>query len=65
MINVDLKSKVVTADQKVFMVRPGAHYKLYNLFLESEAIIVDFLGLELSNGTPFEQQPNMTVSSPT
>lgn len=59
MINVDLISKVITADQKVFMVRPGSHYKLYNLFLESEAIIVDFLGLELTNGTPFEEQENM------
>jgi hypothetical protein len=59
LIKVDLRSKVIGPDQKVFFVRPGARYKLYDLFREESAIFADILGLELSTGTPIDEQEHV------
>ena len=43
------------------MVRPGSNYKLYNVFLETEAIFADILGLELRAGVSLEQQDQISA----
>ena len=61
LIKVDLRSKVIGHDHSAFMVRPGSNYKLYNVFLETEAIFADILGLELRAGVSLEQQDQITA----
>lgn len=59
LIHVDLRAKVIGPHQRVFFVRPGARYKLYDLFQERSAIFADILGLEFTTGVPLEEQENI------
>ncbi|SEK27960.1 hypothetical protein SAMN05444413_101240 [Roseivivax marinus] len=56
MIRVDLNSRIIDEGHKVFMVRPGANYRLYDLFRENEAIFADIVALDLKQGISFDDQ---------
>jgi hypothetical protein len=61
MINVDLKSRVVSDQHQVYLVRPGANYRLHTDFYENSAIISDLVGLDFQRGVPLLEQPNLVA----
>lgn len=52
-INIDIKTRALPADHRVYIVRPGANYRLYQDVAEQETILFDLPALDLPRGVPF------------
>ncbi|CAI2931901.1 hypothetical protein [Aminobacter niigataensis] len=54
-IHIDIKTRILPAAHRVYVVRPGAHYRLYDEVKAQNAILYDLPGLELPEGVAFRQ----------
>ncbi|MBY3260384.1 hypothetical protein HFO15_01715 [Rhizobium laguerreae] len=47
MINIDIHTKRITSDTRIFVARPGAKYRFYELFVDRNFVGPDLPGLDL------------------
>lgn len=47
MINIDIRTKFIRDDVRVFVVRPGAHYRLFQQFVDNQVVGIELPALNL------------------
>lgn len=60
-IEVDIRTRILKNDHRVYIVRPGAGYRLYNDVDQASAILFDLPGLELDNKIKFSNTPDLVA----
>jgi hypothetical protein len=60
-INIDIKTRVLPADHRAYIVRPGAGYRLYDDVATKSAILYDVPALDIPQGTSFAEIPDIAA----
>lgn len=60
-IHIDIKTRILPADHRVYIVRPGANYRLYQDVVAQSAIIYDLPGLDLPDKVPFREVEDISA----
>jgi hypothetical protein len=59
-IHIDIKTRVLPSDHRVYVVRPGGRYRLYGDVRSSSAILYDVPALSLEAGKSFSKAPEIS-----
>jgi hypothetical protein len=60
-IRIDLNTKIIPSDRKVFIARPGKGYRLYQQFYENNLIGPELPGIDLERGKKLSEQTRMDL----
>lgn len=58
-ITIDIKTRILPDDHRVFIVRPGANYGLYEEVADKAVILFDLPGMSLNPGVTFSEIENI------
>ncbi|KAB0571077.1 hypothetical protein [Brucella pituitosa] len=61
MINIDIRTKFIRDDVRVFVIRPGAHYRLFQQFLDSEMVGIELPALDLPKFRTLDEIENLNA----